>query len=407
MKLDYKSILISCLGGFQFSYNACVIAGALIFVKAAFGLSLLQEGFLASVFLFGAMTTACCAGLIANRFGRKPTQILGTVAFFFGCLLSAKAIGFEMLAVGRYLTGIGAGIMMTVIPLYLSEIAPVEKRGFVVHLNQVLMAIGALSAYLTNYFLGASGDWRLMFGLGCVAALVQAVGFFWIPESPAFREKQEMQEASWKDLFAPSYRPRLILGTCLCIFQQFTGINAVLYFAPQIFQMAGFSSIQGALFATIWIGVGNLAAILLSLKLIDRAGRRPLLLCSLWGIVLSLITLSLTFYTNSPYLGLLSITSLLLFTSSYTLGIGPIPPLVVAEISPGSLRGHALTFTGFMGWIVNYFVSLTFLSLNALLSPAGIFGLYALFALAGLLFIFAKVPETKQKSLPEIEAAFE
>lgn len=407
MKLDYKSILISSLGGFQFSYNACIIAGALIFIKSAFGLTLLQEGFLASVFLFGALSTACCAGLIANYLGRKPTQLLGAVAFFIGCLLSAKAGGYEILALGRYLTGLGAGIMMTVIPLYLSEIAPVEKRGFVVHLNQVLMALGALSAYIASYLLGATGDWRLMFGIGCISALVQAVALFWIPESPAFHEKQEMQEASWKDLFTPSFRPRLLVGTCLCVLQQFTGINAVLYFAPQIFQSAGFSTVSQALFATIWIGVGNLLAILLSLKLIDRLGRRPLLLCSFWGIVLSLVTLCLTFYTQSPYLGLLSITSLVLFTASYTLGIGPIPPLVVAEMSPIALRGHALTFTGFIGWVVNYFVSLTFLTLNASLSPAGIFGLYALFALTGLAFTYLKVPETKQKDLSEIEAAFE
>jgi len=404
MKQYYKNILISIFGGFQYGYNTAIIAGALLFLAADFSLSPLQQGILVSTTLFGGLAASFFAASIANRWGRKAGMALGALFFLAGALLSTFAWDYATLLMGRLITGFGVGMMSILVPLYLMEIAPVEKRGFIVSSNQIAMAIGSLLAYFSNYLFADSQNWRLMFGLGIIAAIVQFIALQFIDEtlSKSLSEKTP----SWKDIFVPANRSRLRAGLTLAIFQQITGISIPIYFAPKIFQALGQSSPAGATLATFAISTFNLLFIALSFWLVDKVGRRPLLLWGMSGMVISLLTLAFAMSTDSPLAIVLAGSGLLALTASYAIGIGPITPLFIAEIFPPSIRGQTMAFTGFIGWIFNYLVALTFLPLSALITSEGIFSVYALFGLLAIVLIAKKFPETKGKTLLEIEQEF-
>jgi SP family galactose:H+ symporter-like MFS transporter len=401
-----RNIWIASLGGFQYLYNTVVVAGAVIFIKKLFVLTAFQEGILVSSALFGALFTALFAGVLGNWIGRRAAMGLSALLFLIGSLVAAYACNFEILLLGRLITGLGAGIITLVVPVYLTEIAPAKSRGAVVNFNQITMAIGMLAAYLCNFAFSESENWRWMFGLGAVPAALQLVGLFFIKESPHWLQDQSVQEASWKDLVQPLYRSRLKIGLALCTLQQITGISAVLLFAPTIFEDAGYCDASDATLATVYLGIANAIAILISFWYIDRKGRRFLLLTGMWGMVVTLCLLALALFFPSGKMALVAVSALMLYMAAYAIGVGPITPLLVSEIFPLKARAHAMTLTGFMGWLFNYLVALSFLSFSDLFTPAGVFCLYAVFGLLGLYFIQRSVPETKGKSLAQIDKFF-
>lgn len=392
----FKNVFIAALGGVQYGYHTAVIAGAIALLIEAFGLSPLHGGLVVSVTLFGAFFGACSSGLLSNRFGRRPVMILCSILFLVGPLIASTAPDYILLLCGRFVTGLGVGISSIVIPMYLTEIAPVQSRGLIVNCNQIAMALGTLFAYFICYYFTDAKNWRLMFAIGSIAALPFLIGLFFVPET---LERNRIANASFKRLFEPRYRFRIALGTLLYFFQQVTGINAALYFAPIVFGNAGLLTGSGAALATFGLGALNLIAILISFWLIDRAGRKPLLLCSMGAMTLNLLILAF-FSSAAP---VVSVVCLMLFMASYALGLGPVPVLLVSEMCPIAIRAHALTFVGFIGWIFNAIVALTFLKLNELITPAGTFCLYAFFGILALWLIITKMPETKGKNEREIE----
>jgi MFS family permease len=246
-----------------------------------------------------------------------------------------------------------------------------------------------------------------MIGFGAVPALLQLIGLFFIPESPAWLKKEFSYQSSWRNLLNPIFRTALIAGLFLSIFQQITGINAVIYFAPRIFQDAGFSTASGAILATVGIGVINVIATVFSLWLIDKAGRRPLLFWSLSGMVVSLLVIAIALFTESPVIDTIAIFSLMAYVASFAIGMGPIPWLINAEIYPIAIRGHAMSLAAFVNWLSNYLVALTFLDLAAIFGTGSTFCLYAFLCLIALWFIAKRIPETKGKPLEVISKSLQ
>jgi MFS family permease len=405
MKLG-KQVLIPSLSGFQFGYGMSIIAGALVFIAKTFSLTPMQEAFMASTAMLGAMSAAVFAGTLANIVGRKQTLMLSVWIFFAGSFFSAFATSETILLLGRFLLGFGGGIATIVAPLYLVEISSLDSRGAAVNLYQVGISLGSLAAYLLGYVLAPSGNWRWMLGVGALPALVQGISLFFIPESGSKKSQEIAAHASWKHLLKPAYRSRLFLAISLSLIQALTGASAIFYFAPRIFALVGFTGEKGPLLATLWIGVIYLLCTWVSFEVVDRLGRRFLLLASLVGMIVSLGAVSLAYALGSPWLDWISITGLLVNIGAYSLGVGPVPPLVIGEISPLEIRGHTMTLAGFSGWIGNYLIALTFLPLFDRLGLAGTFSLYIFFSLLGLGLLWKKLPETKQKSFEEIETLF-
>jgi len=400
--MKFLSVLTASLGGFQFGYNTAVISGALLFLAREFSLSAGFEGFAVSVILLGALGGAYLGGFIANSWGRKKAIGLSTLFFLLGTALVAAASFAHFFILGRFVQGLGVGMISVVAPMYLAEIAPAKTRGLYVSCNQFAITIGILAAYGCNYAFAASGNWRMMFGAAFIPALLQLLALPFISESPSWTPKMPTQTASWKELLKPAFRILLVIGVLLSVFQQITGINAVIYFAPSIFRDAGFATNAGAILATVGIGVINVLATVLALWLIDKAGRRPLLLIGLSGMVVSLLAIALAFFTNSPFVDRIAIFGLMAYVAFFAIGMGPIPWLILAEIYPLKIRGQAMSLAVFSNWLANYFVALTFLDIAKYLTTGGAFCIFAVFSLIALIFVFKRLPETKGKTLGSV-----
>lgn len=428
------SVFIGALGGFLYGFQLASIAGALIFLTPAFHLTPLQEGWVVSMLLVGAFGGALCAGTCADRIGRKKTILLAAALCIAGTLLLSFATSYALLLVGRAVAGISIGIISLVTPLYLAEISPPHSRGAFVSFNQLAITMGILVAYLISLSYAKSGDWQMMFAWAIAPALMQVIGGLFLPETPSWllqhhreesglatlkkmridnqwqscldemkRSASSHKKGGWKTLFQPRLRHVLVLGLALSAFQQITGINAVIYFAPKIFQIAGFASASSAIFASVGIGVINVLATLFSVFLLDRLGRRPLLLTGLIGMIASLLALSFAFFLKSSSIAPIALVSLMSYVAFFAIGLGPITWLLIAEIYPLAVRGKAMTIAVGMSWMSNYLISLIFLDLISYLGSSITFCLFSLISIIALIVIWRYVPETKGKRLEEIE----
>ncbi len=430
------SVIVAALGGFLFGYHTGVISGALIFLAPAFHLTPLDEGFVVSIILIGALAGALISGTLADKLGRKKTILLSALIFILGASIIAAAPTFTIVILGRAVTGLAVGLISLTAPLYISEISPPHYRGRLVSLFQLGIAIGFLVAFAVNLAYADQGNWRMMFAVGIVPALIQIWALLFIPETPPWllvnhREEHaiavlkkirqdrdwkshlnEMKKSAsphkrggWSELFKPHLRFVLLIGILLNCFQQITGINTVFYYAPKIFQLAGFASASGAISATLGVGLVNVLFTSLSLWLLDKWGRRPLLIWGVTGMVVSLLVLSLAFFTGSELIDLIAIISLMVYVASFGISLGPIPYLLISEIYPLRIRGKAMTVGIVSNWLFNYLVSLTFLDLMKYLGSGGTFCLYAAIGVIAVWFFWRYIPETKGKSLEEIEAS--
>ena len=434
----FIAALFAALGGLLFGYDTGVISGALIFIKREFGLTTAAEEIVVSGVLLGATIGAIIGGKAADFFGRRRVLLVTAAIFGIGALTSAIAPSPAILIVSRVVLGLAIGLASTNVPVYLSEVAPARARGWVVSLFQLAVTIGIVIAYLTDYAFAGMEGWRWMLGLAVVPALVFGAGMFFLPETPRWlirggqhevahrvliriREladvdveieeikaslAQQTESGRWVDLLSQQVRPALIVGLGLAIFQQITGINTVIYYAPKILQAAGFNSASGAILATVGVGVVNVSMTIIAMFLVDRAGRRPLLLVGIAGMIVTLGMLGLSFRISnqSVQLAWIAVICLMGYVASFAISLGPIFWLMIAEIYPLKIRGLAEGMAATFNWGSNLLVSLTFLTLVEKLGASSTFLLYAFASVASWLFAYYLVPETKGRTLEEIEA---
>lgn len=431
----YLTAALAALNGLLFGFDTGIISGAFLYIDESFVMSPLIEGIVVSGAMAGAALGAALGGKLADRIGRRRLILLGAAVFFVGSLTMAVAPTVPVLVAGRLIDGVAIGFASIVGPLYISEIAPPKIRGALTSLNQLMVTIGILSSYFVNYAFADAGAWRWMLGAGMVPAVVLAVGMIKMPESPRWlfehgregearavlertressvdRELAEIEKTVEKqsgtglgDLLDPWLRPALIVGLGLAVFQQVTGINAVIYYAPTILESTGFGSATSIL-ATVGIGVINVVMTLVAIALIDRVGRRALLLVGVGGMVVTLGILGTVFYLPGfgGALGWIATASLMLFVAFFAIGLGPVFWLLISEIYPLSVRGSAMGTVTVANWGANLIVSLTFPMLTANLGRPSTFWLFGLCSLVALAFTYWIVPETKGRSLEAIEA---
>lgn len=429
--------LIAATGGLLFGYDTGVISGALLFIKQGWALTSFEQGCIVSSVLFGAVLGSFLSGKITDKMGRKTVIIIAAVIFFIGSVASALAPSPLLLMTFRGLIGIAIGVASYAVPLYISEISPDKNRGALVSLNQLAITVGILSSYFVDhYFAEFNHGWRFMMLVGCIPAIILGVGMSFLPDTPRWlASKNRLKEASsvlkkidsennadetlkniqnsmknetngtLKELFSPWIRPALFIGIGLMIIQQITGINTVIYYAPTIFQMAGFESASAAIAATVAVGIINVLMTIVSIWLIDRIGRKPLLYFGLVGMSVSLGLLGLVFYTGNTgqILKWVTVSSLLLYIASFAVSLGTVCWLIVAEIYPTRIRGVAMSIATLTGWAMNLIVALTFLPLIDFLGKAQTFWTFAVLSIIAWFFCYFYVPETKGLSLEEIE----
>ncbi|HMC39363.1 MAG TPA: sugar porter family MFS transporter [Acidimicrobiales bacterium] len=426
---------IAAVGGFLFGYDTGVISGALLFIKGQFGgLSAFYQGAVVSGLLLGAAVGALGGGWSADRFGRKRTAVAVAGLFIVGIVVILLAPSVWILIAGRFIVGVGVGAASNTVPLYISEIAPARARGRLVSVNQLMLTIGIVVAYLVDYAFSGSGSWRWMFGIGIVPAAVLGVGTLFLPESPKhlvktgrFAEARavlsrvheeesleheieqvargESPRPGFRYLLRPSLRKVLFVGMGLAVLQQITGINTVIYYAPTILSSTGITN-SSSILSSVLIGSINVVMTIVSMVLIDRIGRRPLLIASLTGMAASLAVLGLAFELSSlsGALQWVTVVCLVAYVASFAIGLGPVFWLLIAEIYPLQARGEAMSMASATNWIANFAVGLTFLLLIQAVGHAGAFWLYAVFGLLGVGFAARFVPETKGRTLEELES---
>ncbi len=432
----YLAIATISIGAFLYGFHLAVVSGVLCCLAKVFNLSFFQEGFIVSVLLLGACVGTFVSGTLADRFGRKKMLIFTAFLLILATWHTASAQTVTQIVWGRFFAGIGIGFLSVLIPLYLSEMAPPSRRGSIVATFSLGVVSGIFLAYLINYHYGKTEDWRAMFAFGIIPASLLMLLMFFLPDTPEwlfahkgeesaiavlkkFRKDldwkahlEEMRTSasprkdfSWHAFLKPLAKRALVIGIILNIFQQITGINGIIYFSPRIFQSAGFDIDKTALLATLGVGAINILGTFLYFKLIDRAGRKPLLQTSLNGMFISLIVLALALYMESSFIGLICLISILGYVAFFAIGIGSGTSLITAEIFPLSIRGKGMSIAVLFNWIANFCIAQTFLILMQWLGAEGVFFLFAGLCLVASLFVYKYIPETKGKSLEEIEAA--
>ncbi len=390
----------------------------------------------------GAVAGAWFASHGADRYGRRTLILVSAAVFIGGAIVSAIAPGALILILSRVVIGMGIGVASAVAPVYISELAPADIRGSLVTFFQLAVTVGILVAYLVGYaFTDVDDGWRWMLGLGAVPAIILALGIVRLPRSPRWLMMQddvegareallrvrpagaeaidlEIQEirastgpdtSRWSDLRRPAVKAALLVGIGLAVLQQITGINTVIYYAPTIIQSTGIDSAGSAILASLGVGIINVLMTVVALRLLDRAGRRTLLFIGVSGMSFSLFTLGLAFVNHMPETlsTVLAVGSLMLFVSSFAISLGPIFWLLNAEIYPLAVRGKAAAAGTMTNWFFNFVVSVTFLSLIDLLTETGAFWFYGLIGVVTLWFCWRFVPETKGKTLEQVDAIFE
>lgn len=430
-------VLIACIAaiaGVLFGFDTGVISGAILFIKQDFVLSNAMYSFIMSAVLIGALVGSGVSGRFADFFGRRKLLIITAIIFVAATLVSAFSSQVWMLIASRVVVGIAIGIASFAAPLYISEVAPPRFRGALVSLNQLAITIGILCSYTVDMHFAETGGWRWMLGLGVVPAMLLLLGMMILPCSPRWivlkgrmdqarktlkllrnsdNVEQELAEiqagitekTGWTSLFKPWLFPAILVGLGLALFQQCTGINTIIYFAPTIFQMAGYDTAVGAISTTAIIGIANVLFTIMALPFIDRWGRRPLLLVGLTGMGLGLLLLSLAFHfgTGLPALKWLTLMSMVIYIACFAMSLGPIMWLVIAEIFPLQVRGVGSSFAVSANWFFNGVVTFSFKYMLAYFGTAGTFFIYAIMCLAGWMFVKLYVPETKGVSLESIE----
>jgi len=430
----YLVSTVAAVGGFLFGFDTAVINGALPFLRESFQLTDVQIEIAASSLLLGCVIGVSGAGTLSDRYGRKRILFTAAALFFLSAIGAAIPSNLPQFTAARFIGGLAIGVASMLSPLYIAEIAPAGIRGRLVSLNQMAIVTGITCSYFVSWLLSDLGvsSWRWMFGVAGVPSLLFALGVLLMPESPrwlvkqgeyepaekilarvsggqqAHRELEEIREAvaqeqgSVSQLFQAGLRKPMLIAVALAILQQVTGINTILYYSSIILTRNQASSAGEALRANVVVGLISLVATLIALWIIDKVGRKPLLLAASGGMGLSLVGLGIGFHQPSSPQGLI-LLMIFSYVSFFSVGMGPAVWVVISELFPTRLRGRAMAIATIFLWTACLVVTLTFLSLMNALTPSGTFWLYAFICLLTFLFIWRTLPETKGKTLEEIE----
>ena len=436
--------MVAALGGLLFGYDTGVINGAIGPLKAHFALDANWAGWATGCALVGCAIGAGIAGVLSDWLGRKKVLILSAILFFISAVGTALPKNITIFIIYRIIGGLGVGAASMSSPMYIAEISPARIRGRMVSVNQFAIVSGFLVVYFVNYFIALQGDqmwnqesgWRWMFGSEALPALLLLVLLFFVPESPRWLTKQDRSDealeiltrvngtvyaktelleikdalahesGSLKQLFQPGMKIVLVIGIVLAVLQQVTGINVFLYFGTEIFKKMG-SDTNAALLQTVIVGTVNLAFTIIAIWLVDRVGRKPLMIIGSAGMGLSLLGMGLMSYVQKTDLWVLLF--ILGYIACFALSVGPVTWVILSEIFPTRIRGRAMAIATVCLWVANYVVSQTFPMMeenNWLLEKfhhAFPFWLYGIFCVVLVTFVWRFVPETKGKTLEEIE----
>ncbi|GLV53828.1 MFS transporter [Dictyobacter sp. S3.2.2.5] len=435
--LLYVVVIIAALGGLLFGYDTAVISGAMLFLRVSFALNAWMQEVTVSIALLGAAIGSLGGGKLSDMLGRRTTLRLTAGVFTLGTLCTALSINWPMFLMLRFIVGLSIGATASIVPVYISEIAPFRLRGVLVTFNQLALTIGIALAYWVDLaFAGAHMGWPPMYAVTAFPGLALLIGMLFTLESPrwlaskgrwsesalvlerlcTFEEAtQEWQtirssfagrttRGALRELLRPGLRVALLTGIGLAIFQQVVGINTVIYYAPTIFEYAGFTSATSAILATSIVGVVNVLITIIAGVLIDRVGRRALLIGGTISMTITLVVLGVIFAIGPRQSGYLILMALLGYVIAFAISLGPVFWLMCAEIFPTHLRATGASIATFANWSANLLVSLTFLSLINLIGKSFTFWVYAGMSILALIFCVLFVPETRNKSLEQIEA---
>ena len=427
----YICALIASFGGLLSGYDTGVISGALLYVNQSFEINSYMLGLLVSSVSIGAVFGAFVNGFFVDKIGRRKTLLLTAFLFFIASVFCFLSQNITQLIISRMIIGLAVGIVSFCGPLYLSEISPKEKRGQIVSLHQLAITFGILFSYLTNYLCAnLESNWRVMFLIGVVPAFILFFGLLFQKDTPRWyvikkryddakkilelvgcseNTEQEIQNISAtlnkeeKIKFNKKLIMPFVIGLGIMIIQMTTGINAIIYYAPTIFKMIGFSSNQDALFITIFIGLINFLMTFVAIILVDKIGRKPLLYIGLSGMLISLVVLSGVFVLDYVFIKYLAVVFCAVYIVSFSMSLGPVGLLLVAEVFPLKYRGSAMSIAILSNFVFNFIVTGLFpISLHKI-GGCATFLIFALICVVSLLFVHYIVPETKGVSLEEIE----
>lgn len=439
MKVNIKYLLtisvVTALGGLLFGFDISVISGTIPFLQEFFELNESMKGFVVSSALIGCIVGASYSGKLGDKIGRKKVLLMVSILFGISAIGSGLSNSILTFIAYRILGGLAVGGASVLAPMYIAEVSPAHLRGRMVSLNQLTIVIGISMAYFSNYFLLSIGEnaWRWMFAAEAVPALLFFFALFIVPESPRWLvarnedskahavlrrvagtqfadfELDEIKASlsgnekrgTLKVLFKKKYSFLLFLGIFLAVFQQWSGINVIFFYAPDIFAKANLG-VDAALYQTTLIGVMNIVFTILAMQVIDKIGRKKLMLIGAAGMAISYVAIGYLFMTGKTE-GWLLLSLILFAIAFFAFGLGPTVWVVLSEIFPNKIRGVAMSAATFSLWVASYILTLTFPIFVEWFNAANTFWIYAAICVIGFVVIYKNLPETKGISLEKLE----
>ncbi|KXA47108.1 MULTISPECIES: sugar porter family MFS transporter [Staphylococcus] len=425
---------IGALGGLLYGYDMGIISGALLYIPDEIPLNGTTQGLVVSSMLIGAIFGSGLSGPSSDKLGRRRVVFIIAIIYIVGALALALAPNLTMLVIGRLVIGLAVGGSTAIVPVYLSEMAPTESRGSLSSLNQLMITIGILASYLTSYAFAGVEGWRWMLGLAVVPSVILLVGVIFMPESPRWllehrgenaarkvmaltfpkneidheisemKEINAISESTWKVLNSPWLRPTIIIGCVFALFQQIIGINAIIYYAPTIFVKAGLGD-SASILGSVGIGTVNVLVTIVAIMIIDKVDRKKLLIIGNIGMVASLVIMALLIWMMGiQSAAWISIVCLTIFIIFFGFSWGPVLWVMLPELFPMRARGAATGIAALTLSIGSLAVAQFFPMLTDVLPTHGVFLIFAVIGVFALFFVAKYLPETRGRSLEEIEA---
>ncbi|WP_214540214.1 sugar porter family MFS transporter [Staphylococcus pseudintermedius] len=434
MKINKKMIFfIGALGGLLYGYDMGVISGALLYLKDDIPLNAYTEGLVVSSMLVGAIVGAGLSGPLSEKLGRRRLVFMISIVFIIGALILALAPTMEILVLGRVIIGLAVGGSTAIVPVYLSELAPTDARGSLSSLNQLMITIGILASYLVNYTFAPIEGWRWMLGLAVVPSVILMIGVIFMPESPRWllekrgekaardvmkltypaseidheienmKKINQIADNTWTVLKSPWLLSTIIIGSVFALLQQLIGINAIIYYAPKIFATAGFGE-STAILSTVGIGVVNVLVTIFAISIIDKIDRKKLLVIGNIGMVASLLIMSALIWligvNSAAWIILLCLTTFIIF---FGVSWGPVLWVMLPELFPMRARGAATGIAALVLSIGSLLVAQFFPVLTDVLQVQQVFLIFAVIGIIAMIFVIKFLPETRGRSLEQIE----